>query len=326
MTLASQTSALLGRQLHFVTGKGGVGKSVIACALGTHFAATGLRTLLVQVNANDSHGRLLETPPIDGEIRRLGAHLSVVNIRPDAALHEYARIVLRFETVVKALLENRVARAFLRFVPSLAELTMLGKIWYHATEMRDGVLAYDRIVIDAPSTGHGLGFLRVARVVHDATGDIGPMAEKTREMQATLTDPTRAALHVVTLPEEMPVNETLELIAAARGDAIPPLGMCIVNAVTPVVFDDETRASAEPLLRESPAKLHHVLLALREVAARRLAREAIEQREIARLDEKITQIPRVSVTLIDETRTQPELLRLLRDDLVAAMSGEGASR
>jgi anion-transporting ArsA/GET3 family ATPase len=327
MTVQRRPTTLLDRQLHFVTGKGGVGKSVVACALATHLASSGLKTILVQVNAADSHSALLATPPIDGDIRRLDAHLSVVNIRPDAALHEYARIVLRFEAVVNALLENRVARAFLRFVPSLAELTMLGKIWYHAHESVDGAPRFDRIVVDAPSTGHGLGFLRVARVVHDATGEKGPMAEKTREMQATLTDPKRSVLHVVTLPEEMPVNETLELIAAARDDAFPRLGLVIVNAVTPVLFDGETRILAEHLLAN--AKRDDAvdgLTGIVDVAARRLSREAVEQREIARLDERVTGLPRVSVPVIAETRVPAQFFTAFRAAFVAALVDDGSAR
>jgi len=308
--------ALLDRQLHFVTGKGGVGKSVVACALATHFADRGHTTLLAQVNARDSHGPMLATPPIDGELHVVDRHLTVVNMRPDLALHEYAKIVLRFETVVNALLENRVARAFLRFVPALAELTMLGKIWFHAEEQLSGRPRFARIVVDAPSTGHGLGFLRVARVAHDATGGIGPMAEKTRAMQSVLTDPSRSALHVVTLAEEMPVNETKELVAAARGDALPPLGLCVVNALTERLFDPSIVDDARRFVDENRAP---ELAAAREVTARRLSRESIEARELARLDEALGDLARVRVPVVDDTRDPVAFLAAFRAAFFAAL-------
>lgn len=303
----------------FVTGKGGVGKSAVACALATHFADRGHPTLLAQVNARDSHGPMLATPPIDGELHVVDQKLSVVNMRPDLALHEYAKIVLRFETVVNALLENRVARAFLRFVPALAELTMLGKIWFHAEEQVSGRPRFARIVVDAPSTGHGLGFLRVARVAHDATGGIGPMAEKTRAMQAVLTDPQRSALHVVTLAEEMPVNETKELVLAARSDALPPLGLCIVNALVEPLFVGGLAEDAKRFVEENR---DGTMEGARDVTARRLSRETIEARELKRLADALGDLPRIRVPLIDDTRDPVAFLAAFRSALFAALAEE----
>src|SRR5207244_926396 len=106
---------------------------------------------------------------------------------------------------------NRLVGYFLRFVPSLQELVMLGKILFHLREKRpDGSYRFDRIVIDAPATGHAITFLSVPQVVVD-TVPPGPLANDATWMRDLLVDPQTTGAVLVSLPEELPVNETLEL-------------------------------------------------------------------------------------------------------------------
>lgn len=303
---------LLSRQLHFVSGKGGVGKSVVACALAHRFVAQGHKTLLCQVHARDTHAALLGTPPIGDEVHQVEPGLWVVNMSPAAALREYALLVLKFDTVVKAVFDNRVSQAFLRFVPGLPELNMLGKVWFHAEETTEGGRPrFDRIVVDAPSTGHGLGFLRVARVMTELTGGRGPMAEKTRLMQEVIHSPERSALHVVTLPEEMPANEALEFIAHARGEDTAPLGMCVVNMVTPRLFEDDDRPPLDRLAGlDSPEAA-----ALHEVADRRLAREELEELHLGRLAPDQTGLVRATIPLLPVAHFGRRQVRTVAEEL-----------
>jgi anion-transporting ArsA/GET3 family ATPase len=271
----------LSRQLHFVTGKGGVGKSVVACALAKSFVQRGLRTLLVQVNAPDRHSALLGIAPVDEEVRAAAPNLWVVNATPSAALKEYALLVLRFEALYRTVFENRVTKAFLRFVPSMAELTMMGKIWFHAEERDGDQRRYERIVVDAPSTGHALKLLGVSRTVRDAAR-FGPMHEKTALMAQVVGDPERTAMHVVTLPEDMPVNETIELVGAVKATGDAPPGLLIVNNVVETLFDD---AASRALDRAAAAaNLQPDARALVQAGLRRRGRERVEVEERARLD------------------------------------------
>src|SRR5690349_8630613 len=121
----TERARLFERQLHFVSGKGGVGKSAVSVALALRFVGDGKKTLLVQVNAQDSHSRLLETAPITPELREVEKDLYVVNTTPADALREYALLTLKLELLYKAVFENPLTKTFLRFVPSMAELTML---------------------------------------------------------------------------------------------------------------------------------------------------------------------------------------------------------
>lgn len=312
--------ALLSRQLHFVSGKGGVGKSVVACALAHRFVGEGQRTLLCQVNAKDTHGALLATGEapvaIDEEVREAERGLWVVNIDPRAALREYATLVLKFETVVKAILDNRVARAFLRFVPALAELNMLGKVWFHAAETEHGRARFDRIIVDAPSSGHGLSFLRVARVMDDLSRGRGPMAEKTRAMRDVLEDEGRTALHVVTIAEELPTNEALEFIAAARAEPTAPLGLLIANRITPRVLSPYATSLRPSFHDDAQAGLTGDGRALLAAAHRRLLREQQEDEHLARLSPDAVKLPLVQLPLLPNNRFRRAEIASLAEALV----------
>ncbi len=268
------------RQLHFVTGKGGVGKSFVACALARRFVDEGDRVLLAQVHARDSHGPLLRIGVVDEDLRDAGPRLTVVNLLPAQAMREYALMTLRIEALYKAVFENRVTKTFLRFVPSLDELVMMGKLWFHAEETLEGGgdarPRFDRIVVDCPSTGHALKLFSIARVITE-TLHVGPMVDKTRQMAAVFADPARSVAHLVTLPEELPVNETLELMARLRKEQTVRVDHVIVNAMLPRLFDDRARA-AFARLHEGDAGFEAIV----DVGRRRLVREDLEARERAR--------------------------------------------
>jgi anion-transporting ArsA/GET3 family ATPase len=188
---------------------------------------------------------------------------------------------------------------FLRFIPSMAELNMLGKLWYHAEEVReDGRPRFDRIVVDAPSTGHGIGFLRVSQVVRDVVR-AGPIAVEASNMARTFEDPARTRLHLVTLPEEMPTNETLEFIAEVRRTRVAPLGYVMVNAVMDERFDD---AGKEALLAAGIASEtdddDELAGALRRVVRRRLTRDALTAAQLERLGAPEVGLPLITLPLL----------------------------
>ncbi|MFH1807211.1 MAG: ArsA-related P-loop ATPase [Pseudomonadota bacterium] len=218
----------LRRPLQLVTGKGGVGKSVMSAAIAWRLAREGRRTLLFQVHATDAHSRMLEVAPITPELRQVHPYLYAVNTTPADALREYGLLVLRFRTVYNAVFENRLVKYLLRFIPSLAEVNMLGKAWYHVDQGRGHEPVFDHVIVDAPATGHGLAFVRVARVVADGAVP-GPLKTQAEDMARTIEDPELTAVHVVCLPELMPVEETLELTASLRRLRAAPLGIAVLN-------------------------------------------------------------------------------------------------
>src|SRR5215469_11658780 len=125
---------LLDKRLWIVSGKGGVGKSTISTALAVLFASRGERTLLCEVNASDRFANLVGGGRVGPEIVALADQLWAVNLQPEASLREYALSILKFESIYKAVFENRLVSYFLRFIPSIQELVMLGKIIFHVEE------------------------------------------------------------------------------------------------------------------------------------------------------------------------------------------------
>lgn len=303
----------LDRQIHFVSGKGGVGKSSVACALALLFRDQGHRVLLAQVHAADSHTRLLDLPGVGPEVEEVEEGLFAVNMTPEAALHEYVLLKLKIEALSKLAVENRVVQRFLRFIPSMAELNMLGKIWFHAEETAPGGgPRFDRIVVDSPSTGHGLGFLRVSQVVRDVVR-AGPVAVEAGHMARTFEDAARTRLHVVTLPEDMPTNETLQFVAEVRRTKVAPLGYVVVNGVMEPRFDAQGRAAlhASSVPGRDATVDDEGARALRRVLRRRLTRDALTAEQIGRLEQPEVGLPLITLPLLLGPRFGRDEMRVL---------------
>ncbi len=211
------------RRLILVVGKGGVGRSTVAAALAVECARRGRNPLLFEVNANDRLASLLAPgrPPVGTDIVHLAPNLSAVNTTPQTAMAEYGLMILKIKSVYELVFENRVTKAFLRAVPGLDDYAVLGKCWFHTTEERRGKPVWDTVIFDMPASGHAASMLRVPSVIVDTVPE-GPLTRDARSVQALLRDPVRTAAVLVTLAEEMPVNEACELEAKLIAMGIQP--------------------------------------------------------------------------------------------------------
>jgi hypothetical protein len=286
-------ATLLDRRLVVVTGKGGVGKSTVSAALALVAARAGKRVLVCEVNAQERIAPLLGAAPAGGTIREAVPGISTVNVTPHDAMREYGLMVLKFKTIYDAVFENRLVRYFVRAVPSLAELVMLGKILHEAKLEERGRPRWDMVIVDGPATGHAVQLLRVPAALLD-TVPAGPLRSDAQWMEAMLVDQARTSLAIVTLPEEMPVNEAIELDGEVRSVLGMHRGALFVNAMPETRFSREETARLSPLASAPPplgpaaqaARLH----ALRaEQAARYL------ERARAALDLPTTVIPLLPV-------------------------------
>jgi hypothetical protein len=212
-----------------VSGKGGVGRTTVTAALARAAADAGKRVLIAASSPADRIGGLFGKPPVGATITPVGPGIDAVNITPEGAIHEYGLLTLRSELVTRALFENRAARAFLDAVPGMDAYALLGKAWWHTTELVQGRRRYDLVLLDGPASGHAPLMLRIPDAIVAAMPK-GPLTRDARAIQSLLRDPARAAFLIVTLPEELPAREAIELASAARGELGLPLGPLVVNA------------------------------------------------------------------------------------------------
>jgi anion-transporting ArsA/GET3 family ATPase len=230
--------ALLDLRFVILSGKGGVGRTTVAAALARAAAARGKRVLIAQTDAVERLGHMLGHPtPIPATVTSVAPAIWAVNMTPRESLHEYALMVLRYEAVYRALFDNRFVRGFLSAIPGLDAHAMLGKAWWHTTEVEAGArpkseMKYDLVILDGPASGHAAAMLRIPRSISEAV-PAGPLLRDARAIMATLADPSQTAMVIVTRPEELPASETVELAAIARRDLGVTLGPVIVNAMPP---------------------------------------------------------------------------------------------
>jgi anion-transporting ArsA/GET3 family ATPase len=210
-----------------VSGKGGVGRTTVAATLARVAADAGKRVLLAEAAATDRLGRMFgQSEPLGPTITTLAPNIDGVNITPQSSIYEYGLKVLRSELVTRAVFDNRAVRSLLGAIPGLDAYALLGKAWFHTTELSGGRPRYDLVIFDGPASGHAALMLRIPQAILNVMPK-GPLAGDARAIKALLQDPERAALLIVTLPEDLPAREARELAAQARG----ALGPLVVNAL-----------------------------------------------------------------------------------------------
>jgi anion-transporting ArsA/GET3 family ATPase len=299
-------STLADKRFVLVTGKGGVGKTTVCAAEALALAAKGKRVLVAMCNAKERLSVMLGVPPIGPAVVQVAENAWAVNISPDKALEEYGILALHSRALYKTLFDNRYVRSFLRAVPGMQEWAMLGKAWWHTTEKRpDGSPKYDVVILDAPATGHGLDMLRVPKVILDVVPP-GLLRRDAERAWALFQDPKACAIVLVTLPEEMPTTETIEL-AHALGMMGLNVGRVVVNGVLPPLFSREERAALEGL-REvgGPAPGEAAVVAGRD----RSTRERVQAESLNRLSRELP-VPPAFLPLLMEDAARPEAIRQL---------------
>jgi anion-transporting ArsA/GET3 family ATPase len=240
---------LLSKPLVVVTGKGGVGKSTVAAALGMAAAARGLRTIVAEVSARDDVSRALraddEDPAGTFAERDLGGGLHHISIDPESALEEYVKDQLP-RGVSDVLASSRMFAYLVAATPGLRELLTVGKVWELAQPDRrtPGAHPYDLVILDAPATGHGVAVLTAPGTFADAAR-MGPIARQGGIIHALVSDPEQTAVVAVATAEEMPVNETLTLRDALADELGQELAAVVVNGVLPQRFRGAEVAALE---------------------------------------------------------------------------------
>jgi len=207
---ANLVGRLRRQQLVVVTGKGGTGKSTVAAALGRLLAARGRRVLLLELDPRENLHHLLAVPPSGGEIVAASPRLRLENVQPLRVVEALVRERLKVQVLVRRVLASPIFQHFVEGGPGFKELAIL----VHALGQvrREGEGGSDVVVLDAPATGHGVSLLLAPVLVAEAIPH-GPVGRLAHEVAALVSDPARCGVVIVTSAEEMPVQESLELIA-----------------------------------------------------------------------------------------------------------------
>ena len=278
---------LLDTRLLFVTGKGGVGKSTVAAALGLAAARRGLRTIVAELSGQARAAGTFGVAPAAGRELRLDERLFAISIDVPRAMDEYLHE--RAGRLGDALGASRAFHAFAAATPGMRELLSIGKVWELAQEPLRvaGGEPYDLVIVDAPATGHALGALRAPRTFAEIAR-VGPIAHQGRTIDATLRDPSATAVLAVALAEEMPVGETLALRDGLRVALGLELAHVVVNACHPDRIGPRQASAVAGALERARAPLARA--ALRAALAEH-ARGRLQRAQVARLAEGLGREP-----------------------------------
>lgn len=305
---------LASRQLLVVTGKGGVGKTAIAGALGRLLATGGRRVLVIEVDPRENLHQMFAVPPSGGDVVAAepppddGA-LYLQNLRPRQVLDAIVRERIPFAALSRRVLRSSVYEHFTEGAPGLEEVGILGHALRQIRGEGEGFEGdrkpFDLVVLDAPATGHGVSLLSAPRLLSEVI-ERGPFGEMGRELAELVADGERTGVVVVTTAEEMPVEEALDLRRMLNEIARRDPELLVVNALYPPLPDGDDPGDGR----------------LAELWRRR---RRLNESELGRLEER-WQGPRVELPLLPLDRG-PELLAELTGRLGSQLTGaEGGDR
>ncbi|MET8067993.1 ArsA-related P-loop ATPase, partial [Micromonospora sp. NPDC005313] len=250
MAASEQPAESAGRwpaRLHVVTGKGGTGKTSVAAALALGLAAEGRRTLLVEVEGRQGIAQLFGTDPLPYEERHLadapgGGEVRALAVDAEEALLEYLDMFYKLGAAGRALRKLGAIDFATTIAPGLRDVLLTGKVKEATTRTSGSRRTYDAVVLDAPPTGRIGRFLNVTAETA-RLAKVGPIKTQSDSVSALLRSPM-TAVHVVTLLEEMPIQETLDAVAELTQLGFP-VGRVIVNGVRPPVPAGRAVTAAE---------------------------------------------------------------------------------
>jgi len=312
--VASPTAEIdwAGIRLHVVTGKCGTGKTTVAAALALAIASAGKTVLLCEVEGRQGIARLFDVSPLPYDERRIasgpndGGDLYALAIDPESALLEYMAMYYHLGRAGKALDRFGVIDFATTIAPGVRDVLLTGKVYeaVHRNRRSRNARQYDAVVLDAPPTGRITQFLNVNSEL-SGLAKVGPIRSQADTVMTLLRSP-RTAVHLVTVLEEMPVQETADGIEGLHRASLP-VGAVMLNMLRSNELDDAARGQAvsgrlpeqdiaadlaSAGIDPDPALVAGLLTEAREHAQRR-ALEDEERRHIEKLDVPVLDLPRL---------------------------------
>ncbi len=237
----------LSTPLHVVSGKGGTGKTTMAAALATALADAGKRVLLCEVEGRQGIAQLFDVPPLPYEERKIavglgGGEVYALAVDAESALLEYLQMYYRLGRAGKALDRFGIIDFATTIAPGVRDVLLTGKVYEAAKRKKGSQFVYDAVVMDAPPTGRITRFLGVNEEVADLA-KVGPVRRQADSIMSMMRSRS-TKVHLVTLLEEMPVQETLDGIAELEHASLP-VGAVIANQVRPALLTGSTQQALE---------------------------------------------------------------------------------
>jgi len=311
---------ILERRLVVLSGKGGVGKSVVGAALALAARDRGRKVLLAEVDAPLEAARRFGAAASEGREVEVRPGLFAVNLRPRAVMDEYVRHVVKLDFVVRRIVDSPVYDRFFTAAPGLKELMVLGKL-VSLSQASEGFARkprYDLVIVDAPATGHGLSFLKVP--IAAAAAIPGPIGTNARWILGHLRDRKHTATLIVSIPEEMAAVEAIEFHRVATEEiGLAPLAV-LLNACHERRFTPAQEALLPRLSLAAPAGQLAPGVSL--TGALRAARHHVRRRKLSafylRRLQRALPLPVIPLPYLFEERLDPDALRRLAARLAAA--------
>jgi anion-transporting ArsA/GET3 family ATPase len=307
---------ILDRRLVFVTGKGGVGKTSTAAALALLAARDGRRVLVCEMDAKGSLATAFDTAPLRFQPREIEPGLFAMAMNTEDSLREYLRLFVRVPLLGKI---GPLARTF-DFVadaaPGVKEILAVGKLCHEVRERH-----YDLVVVDAEATGHIVAQVGAPKVIRDLV-KVGLVRDQTEWMLDILQNPDVTGVAIVTTPEEMPVTETLVLLARMEPETGVQPSLLVANRVLPQRFDRRQAAvfadlgKAQNVVVQAAGRgVTAVLSAARIIEARRQNGEG----HLQRLRDEAGGLPMVVVPELFTRATGRRVVALVADALAVEL-------
>lgn len=303
-------TSLLDRRFLVVTGKGGTGKTTIAAALARLAAQRGKRVLLCELDATGDiaepfGGRDVSFTPTEFEP---GVHVMAMDT--EKAMQEYVHLNLKMPIVFGLGSFARALDFVANAAPGVREILTMGKLCWEVKREN-----FDLVIADAPSTGHVVSQLDSPNSVGELI-TVGPLVHQTAWMRDMLRDPERTGVVAVTTPEEMPVQETLDLLARIDERTQTPIGAVVVNRVYPELFSRDDEVVFEAMQASAPAQADELF------AAARLA-IAIRRQQVSQVDGLRAGLASVATSLVFVPQTFDTFdPKAVSDEILVALDAE----